>query len=64
MSQDINSPFTTGFKRRGLQPTDLKTPDHVVTDETVIQINYRRRWLYAAIDPDADEFPHLNLRTV
>ena len=32
-----------------------------MTDETVIQVNDERRWLYAAVDPETNEFPHVRL---
>ena len=28
---------------------------------TVIQVNDERRWLYAAVDPETNEFPHVRL---
>ena len=34
-----------------LQPESGKDPDHVAVDETVIQLNDNRYWLYAAVDP-------------
>ena len=33
-----------------LQPIDDADPDHVAVDETVIQLNDERYWLYAAVD--------------
>ena len=36
-------------------------PDHIVIDETVIQVNDERHWLYAAIDLETNEFPHVRL---
>ena len=44
-----------------LQPTSDAMPDHIVIDETVIQVNDERRWLYAAVDLETNEFPHLRL---
>lgn len=34
-----------------------------MVDETVIQIDDQRYWLYAAIDPDSNEFLHIKLGT-
>jgi transposase-like protein len=44
-----------------LQPTSNAAPDHIAVDETVIQVNDERRWLYAAVDPETNEFPHVRL---
>jgi len=44
-----------------LQPTSDATPDHIAVGETVIQVNDERRWLYVAIDPERNEFPHARL---
>jgi len=44
-----------------LQPTSDTAPDHIAVDETVIQVNDERRWLYAAVDPETNEFLHARL---
>ena len=44
-----------------LQPTDGIQPDHVALDETVIQLTDQRYWLYAAVDPETNEFLHIRL---
>ncbi len=44
-----------------LQPNSGKNPDHVVVDETVIQLNDKRYWLYAAVDPESNELLHVGL---
>ena len=44
-----------------LQSTSDATPDYIVIDETAIQVNDERRWLYATVDPETNEFPHLRL---
>jgi transposase-like protein len=51
------------IQKAGLQPTEGKNPDHVAVDETVIQLDDQRYWLYAAIDPETDEFLHVKLGT-
>jgi transposase-like protein len=50
-------------QKAGLQPTDGKSPDRVAVDETVIRVDDQRFWLYAAADPDTNEFLHLKLGT-
>jgi putative transposase len=46
-----------------LQPASDASPDHVALDETVIRINGQQFWLYAAVDPETNEFLHLRLFT-
>ncbi len=48
-------------QKADLQPTADKQPDHVALDETVIQLDAQRYWLYAAIDPETNEFLHVKL---
>jgi len=50
-------------QKADLQPTDDKSPDHVAVDETVIQIDDQRYWLYAAVDTDTNEFLHVKIGT-
>src|SRR6056297_1514336 len=47
-----------------LQPESGKNPDHVAVDETVIQLNDERYWLYAAVDPATNELLHTKLEPV
>jgi len=51
-------------QKADLQSTDTKGPDHVPVYETVIQPDDQRYWLYAAIDPETNEFLHINLETL
>jgi len=44
-----------------LQPESGKNPDLVAVDETVIQLNDEQYWLYAAVDPETNEFLHTTL---
>ena len=44
-----------------LQPTSDAAPDHIAVDGTVIQVNNERRWLYATVDPETNEFLHIRL---
>ncbi len=45
-----------------LQPKDGRSPDHIAVDETVIQLNDEKYWLYAAVDPQTNELLHTKLR--
>ena len=47
--------------KAGLQPDTGRCPDHVEVDETVIQLDDERYWLYAAVDPDTNELLHTTL---
>lgn len=38
-----------------LQTEDGQTPNHISADETVIRLNDEQYWLYAAINPEANE---------
>ena len=44
-----------------LQPTSDAAPDHIAVDETVIQVNDERRWLYAAVNSETNKFLHVRL---
>jgi transposase-like protein len=48
-------------QKADLQPTDGAEPNHVAVDETVIQLNDERYWLYAAVDPDTNRLLHVGL---
>ncbi|WP_436348680.1 IS6 family transposase [Natronorubrum sp. FCH18a] len=48
-------------QKADLQPTTGKQPNLVALDETVIQLTDQRYWLFAAIDPETNEFLHLKL---
>jgi len=48
-------------KKADLQPVGGAEPDHVALDETVIQINDERFWLYAAVDPETGKLLHIKL---
>jgi len=39
-----------------LQPESGKNPDHIAVDETVIQLNDEQYWLYAAVDPETNDY--------
>ena len=44
-----------------LRPTSDASPDHVTVDGTVIRVNGERHWLYIAVNPETNEFPHVRL---
>jgi len=44
-----------------LQPEDGRSPDHVAVDETVIRLDDKQYWLYAAVDPETNELLHTTL---
>ena len=63
MSVELGLPFTTGFTRQNYSPKTGRSPDHVAVDETVIQLNDERYWLYAAVDPQTNELLHTKLES-
>lgn len=48
-------------QKADLQPTSDDAPNQIALDETVIRINDERHWLYAAVDPETNEFLHVRL---
>jgi len=48
-------------QKADLQPLDGVEPDHVTVDETVIQLNDERFWLYATVDPETNRLLHVKL---
>ena len=44
-----------------VQPTSDTVSDRIAVDETVIRVNGERSWLYAAVDPETNEFLHARL---
>ncbi|UHQ95110.1 IS6 family transposase [Haloterrigena alkaliphila] len=44
-----------------LQPAVDESPNHVALDETVIQLDEHRYWLYTAVDPDTNNILHTRL---
>ncbi|WP_394348257.1 IS6 family transposase [Natrinema pallidum] len=48
-------------QKADLQPATDATPNHVALDETVIQIDDHRYWLYAAVDPETNRILHIRL---
>ena len=50
-------------QKAGLQPASGANPNCVALDETVIRINGQQFWLYAAVDPEINEFLCIRLCT-
>jgi putative transposase len=48
-------------QKADLQPGSDASPDHIALDETVIRINGQQYWLYAAVDPETNQFLHIRL---
>jgi len=48
-------------QKADLQPTGGRSPNRVAVVETVIRLNDQRYWLYAAVDPDKNDFLHVRL---
>jgi len=44
-----------------LQPEDGQSPDHVAVDETVIELDNEKYWLYVAVDPQTNKLLHTKL---
>jgi putative transposase len=48
-------------QKTDVQPSSDREPDHIAVEETVIQRNDERHWLYAAVDPETNQFLHVRL---
>jgi len=48
-------------QKADLQPESGKNPDYVTVDETVIQLNDKQYWLYAAVNTETNKSPHASL---
>jgi transposase-like protein len=48
-------------QKADLQPDSDAEPNQIAVDETVIQLNDERHWLYAAVDPETNQFLHVRL---
>jgi len=59
--QRVRSTVHNWVQKANLQPEPGKRPNHVAVDETVIQLNDQRFWLYAAVDPETNDFLHVRL---
>ncbi|MDL0138615.1 IS6 family transposase [Halobacterium salinarum] len=48
-------------QKTDVQPSSDAEPNHIAVDETVIQLNAERYWLYAAVNPKTNQFLHVQL---
>jgi putative transposase len=48
-------------QKADLQPDSDVAPNQIAVDETVIRVNGQRHWLFAAVDPDTNQFLHVRL---
>ena len=48
-------------QKADLQPDSNVDPNQIAVDETVIRVNGQRHWLYAAVDPETNQFLHVRL---
>jgi putative transposase len=48
-------------RKADLQPDSDVDPDQIAVDETLIRVNDQRHWLFAAVDPDTNQFLHIRL---
>jgi len=50
-----------GVQKADRQPDSDVEPDQIAVDETVIQVDGERHWLYAAVDPETNRILHARL---
>jgi transposase-like protein len=48
-------------QKADLQPANDASPDQTTLNEIVIRISGQQLWLYAAVNPETNEFLHLRL---
>jgi putative transposase len=48
-------------RKADLQPDSDVDPDQIAVDETLIRVNGQRHWLFAAVDPESNQFLHVRL---
>ena len=48
-------------RKADLQPDSDVEPDQIAVDETLIRVNGQRHWLFAAVDPNTNQFLHVRL---
>ena len=53
--QRARSTVHNGVHKADLQPTAGHEPNHVLTDETLVQFNDEDYWQYAAVAPETNE---------
>ena len=57
----VRSTVHNWVHRADLQPESGRCLNHVVVDETVIQLDDEQYWLYAAVDPESNDLLHIKL---
>jgi len=60
VSNEAEQQFTT-IHKVDPQPVGGASPNRVAVDETAIQIDSDRFWLYAAVDPRTNEYLHIGV---
>ena len=48
-------------QKANVQPDSNVESNHIAVDETVIQVDDQRHWLYTAVDPETNEILHTRL---
>ena len=72
LSNTVQEPWGFGVERSrkavhnwvhksNLQPAVDEEPNHVTLDETVVQLDKHRYWLYTAVGPEANKILHKRL---
>jgi len=57
----VRSTVHNWVHKADLQSESGRSPNHVAVDETVIQLDDKQYWLYAAVNPDSNDFLHTKL---
>ncbi len=57
----VRSTVYNCIHKADLQPESGRSPNHVAVDETVIQLNNKKYWLYAAVNPEWNDLLHTRL---
>lgn len=57
----VRSTIHNWVRNADLEPAGGKSPNRVAIDESVMHLDGERRWLYAAVDPKTNEFPHVGV---
>jgi len=60
VSSALGKPFMIGC-RKLIYSRSATSPDQIAVDETVIRIDGQQYWLYAAVNPNSNEFLHIRL---
>ena len=50
-------------KQADLEPQSGRSPDKISLDETVVKVDGKRHWLFAAVDPESNIILHIGLYT-